>query len=215
MLHQTVQPFKGLMNTVSYGELKLGQTPFRGIMNQGEYQLFDGYSRIYWRQGQMRSVNDSLDLDYNAIGAELSWPQANLVAGYQQGRYIEGDRSRIVYGRIKLGNATVGIGLTTSDIEWKRVDVSLAFPIGPEKNIALGPVTLGGDSSWSTGMGTVIDNPIIPGANLIDINPGYKLVGAALVNSFSQNRAIYDTGRLTPSYLETHIQQFLGESKEP
>lgn len=210
MIHQTVQPFTGFANTLSYGELKLGQEPFRGFMNQGEYQLFDGYSRLYWRQGQMSAMNNKTsDLNYNAIGAELSWPQANLVAGYQKGKYIEGDNSSIVYGRIKLGNATVGVGLTTSDIKWKRVDMSLAFPIGPQKNIALGPVTLGGDSSWSTGMGTVIDNPIIPGANLIDINPGYKLVGAALINSYSQTQSMYDNGRLTPAYLEAHIKQLL------
>ena len=210
MIHQTVQPFTGFANTLSYGELKLGQEPLRGFMNQGEYQLFDGYSRLYWRQGQMSSMNNkTLDLDYNAIGAELNWPQANLVAGYQKGKYIEGDISSIVYGRIKLGNATVNIGLTTSDIKWKRIDMSLAFPIGPEKNITLGPVTLGGDSSWSTGMGTVIDNPISSGANLINTNPSYKLVGAALVNSYSQTESMYDNGRLTPAYLKTHIKQLL------
>lgn len=209
MIHQTFQPLPGLVHTVSAGHMKFGSEGFLGYMNQGEYQAFDGHARLYWRQGDMHSNKLDMTLDYRAIGLEGNIHALNLTAGVQTGDYIEGDRSMIYYGRTRFGNAWLNLGLTQSDITWERVDLSVSFPLGPRKNLALGPVTLGGDPAWYTGLGTVTDNPIAPKNNLIDINPGYKLVGASLGNSFSQHQQVFDNGRLTPAYLRTHYRQLL------
>jgi hypothetical protein len=209
MIHQTAHPYPGLANTLSAGQLSMGTSKFKGWMNQGEYQAFEGHGRLYWRQGSMTEDTHSITLDYNAVGVEANWQSRNLTLGIQAGRYIEDDKSRIYYGRARLGNAVVGLGLTQSDITWKRVDVTLMFPLGPRKNYALGPVTVGGDPLWFTGMGTVLDNPIAPHNNLIDINPGYKLVGASLGNSFNQAIHLFDNGRLTPAYMQNNLNKLL------
>ncbi|UQB43239.1 YjbH domain-containing protein [Thiomicrospira microaerophila] len=209
MIHQTLQPYPGLVNTFSLGQLSLGNTHFKGWMNQGEYQAFEGYGRLYWRQGSMKSNRLDTTLDYNAVGIEGHWHARNLTFGFQTGEYIEDDRSNIYYSRVRLGNAQVGLALTQSNITWERVDMSIMFPLGPRKNIALGPVTLGGDPLWFTGIGTVTDNPIAPKNNLIDINPGYKLVGASLSNSFNQSIHFFDNGRLTPAYMNNNYNQLL------
>ena len=209
MIHQTLQPFDGFANTLSYGKLNLGGEPYRGLMNQGEQQFFEGYGKVFWRQGSMTSNTLDQTLDYNVVGLEGTWHQADLVAGFHTGRYIEGDRSRVMYAKSMIGNATVSLALTQSDIDWERVDASISFPLGPKKNIALGPVTIGGDPEWRTGLGTVIDNPIAPEYNLIDIYPGYKLVGATLGNSFQLNKKVFDHNRLTPAYIHTHTLKLL------
>ncbi|WP_044411507.1 YjbH domain-containing protein [Thiomicrospira microaerophila] len=210
MIHQSFQPFPGLVNTISAGELKMGNNGFRGVMNQGEYQLFSGYGRVYWRQGYMEANKlEDVTLDYNAIGLEAHWQQRKLILGIQAGDYIEGDRSTILYSRVRMGNALVGLGLTQSDMTWRRVDMSFMFPLGPSRNLALGPITLGGDPLWYTGLGTVTDNPIAPSMNLIDTHPQYKLVGASLGNSFNQSVNLLDNARLTPAYLKNNLNQLL------
>lgn len=205
MGHQTLPLFKGASTTLSIGQVNLGGEDYRLWTHQGSYRPLDGAAKFYWYHGSADS--DTNDYDFKALGAEYTFQTANLTLGVNAGEFAEEDKSQNYYAITRFGHSTARVSYVTSDIGWDRVDFAVSFPLSFRTKLDLGPVTLSGNNDFSTGFGTVIDNPIAPNNNLINSNKGYKFVGAIIGHTNKIYKTDADSGCLTPSYLNTHSKQ--------
>lgn len=211
MLHQTLHPWPGLLNTTSFGRLHVYDRPYNALTNTTRWYGFEGRHQLYAQLSELygeeygRYGYQLEDRSLKAFGYEFLWSEQNLALNYEYGQYYEQDKTSKLTLKSFLGKATLNLQYVTSDLGWDKVGVGLSFPLWTAKKFSAGPLSVSGDKNWNHQIVTTVDDPDSSGANLTSANANYVNVGLNPWLSQTLHVEGMEQGRLTPDYIQRNL----------
>ncbi|WP_319558334.1 YjbH domain-containing protein [Thiomicrorhabdus sp.] len=205
VLQQTLVPFDGFVNTLSFHQ-SLSDSDSKSIVDQWRYYAFDGRHQLYG-YGAYNWKNDlsgNQDNDYYGFGGyELYWPEKGLSFSIEHGKYLDQDRTTKVGVKSYIGDSSFRASLMRESSGYEKAYVGFTVPLTPKKAIAVRGMTIRGESKWSYGTQTMTDNPANASGNINIGDSRYKAFGFYVSQPYEPHDAVMDSGRLTPVYLRS------------
>lgn len=206
VLQQTLVPIKGLVNTISYHyPLKEGRKSYK-VVDEWRYYAFGGRHQLYgygaynWSDVTSSSYQDDYFYGYN--GYEFFWPEQDLAFNVERGKYINEDMTTKLTMKSYIGDSQFRASWIREDSGYEKVYVNVTLPLTTRKALQLGPVSVRGESKWSYGIQTIIDDPNSTGVNLNLGDSRYRPFGFYVTQPYEPHDSVMDSGRLTPIFME-------------
>ncbi|MDG6773595.1 YjbH domain-containing protein [Thiomicrorhabdus sp. ZW0627] len=211
VLQQTLVPFKGFVNTVSYHHpLKEGLNTYQ-LIDEWRYYGFGGRHQIYgygaysWSDKGAANYHD--DYFYGFNGYEYFWPEQGMSLNVERGTYVNEDLTTKFTLKSYVGDSQFRASLIREDSGYEKVYVALTVPLTPRKALSLGPVTVRGEGKWRYGIQTLTDDPYDAAYNPNIGDSKYKPFGFYAAQPYEPHDSVMDSGRLTPVYLKNTKKQ--------
>ncbi|WP_373020990.1 hypothetical protein [Thiomicrorhabdus sp.] len=211
VLQQTLVPFKGLVNTISYHHpLKEGANTYQ-LIDEWRYYGFGGRHQLYgygsYNWSDKGSANYKDDYFYGFNGYEYFWPEQGLALNVERGTYVNEDLTTKLTLKSYVGDSQFRASWIREDSGYEKIYVSFSVPLTPRKALSLGPATVRGEGKWAYGIQTIIDDPNSTGNNINIGDPRYRPFGFYTAQPYEPHDAVMDSGKLTPIYVENTKKQ--------